>query len=705
MHLTSAAALCGILLGASSLIAGDARAIHVFGSDGPDDQRLRHSHDVDHPVIFTPDLFENPEQWRHRAVDLREQVLVAEGLWPLPERTPLHPVIHGRIDRDDYTIEKVFFASYPGHYVSGNLYRPKNRTGKLPVVLCPHGHWPGGRFFERTDKEARQQIEEGAERTMEGAKYPLQARCAMLARMGCIVFHYDMVGYADSTAIEHRQGFTDAQALLRLQSFMGLQTWNSIRSLDFVRSLPDVDADRIAVTGASGGGTQTFILCAIDDRPAVAFPAVMVGEEMQGGCICENAPLLRVGTNNTELAATFAPKPLGMSAANDWTRAMETDAYPKIQTIYGLFGAKKNVLGRHFSFEHNYNQVSREMMYNWFNDHLKLGWPRPVKEKPFEPAPRKELSVYDEQHPRPSDSADAATLRKYMTESSDGQLDELWKKDPDEYRRTVRTALGVMIHDRLPEPGDVVVSRSSGPRVLDGVVIETGALSRRGNDEAVPYASLVPQDWNGQVVLWVSPAGKSSLFEDAGNPSANARRLLDHKIAVASADLFLTGEYAANGGPHRPEMGKYENQNYAGFYYGYNRGELANQVHDLLTLIGFVRHWTGTQSVDLLAAGKSGTAALLSRSLAGDAIRRSAIDLAGFDFDQIRDPQDHMMLPGAIKYGGVCGFIPLCDSGQTLITGMKKSATPGRAARTRTVTLRDESLGTAEMLDWLVQPR
>jgi cephalosporin-C deacetylase-like acetyl esterase len=106
--------------------------------------------------------------------------------------------------------------------------------------------------------------------------------------MGCVVFFYDMVGVADSLPIGHRQGFLDVQAELRLQNFMGLQTFNSIRALDFLLSLPDVDPQRIGVTGASGGGTQTFILCAIDDRPAAAFPAVMVSTAMQGGCICEN---------------------------------------------------------------------------------------------------------------------------------------------------------------------------------------------------------------------------------------------------------------------------------------------------------------------------------------------------------------------------------------------------------------------------------
>ncbi|HXE51691.1 MAG TPA: hypothetical protein VN541_01705, partial [Tepidisphaeraceae bacterium] len=473
------------------------------------------------------------------------------------------------------------------------------------------------------------------------------------------------------------------------------------RALDFVSSLPNVDPSRIAVTGASGGGTQTFILFNVDPRPAIAFPAVMVGEEMQGGCVCENAPLLRIGTDNCELAATFAPKPLGMSAANDWTRAMETDTYPKIQTIYGFFSAKKNVLGKHFSFEHNYNQVSREMMYNWFNDHLKLGWPKPVKEKPFEPVAPRDLSVYDDQHPRPADTADATTLRKYMTAASDRQLEELWKSNPDEYRQTVREALKAMVHDQIPAAGEVVVSRTSGPQTMDGITIETGALSRRGADEAVPYVSLVPTDWNGKVVIWVSPEGKSELFGADGKPNQSVQNLLRQKTAVVSADLYLTGEYVSHSQPRRTDNGKYEGQNYAGFYYGYNRGTLANRVHDLLSLISLVRQWAGTQSVDLVATGKTATAALLARGLAGDAIHRGAIDLGGFDFDQVTDPLDPMMLPGALKYGDVCGFIPLCDAGQTLVSGVAKSAASDRTLGLKSVTVRNESAQPAELLNWL----
>jgi len=162
------------------------------------------------------------KEWEAEKQRVQEKVLVSQGLWPMPDKSkPLNAVIHGKIERDGYTIEKVFFASYPGHYVSGNLYRPTGKTGRLPAILSPHGHWANGRFYEASDKEVDAQMKSGGEKTKEGAKYPLQARCAQLARLGCVVFHYDMVGVADSKEIPHRQGFLDVEAELRLQNFMG----------------------------------------------------------------------------------------------------------------------------------------------------------------------------------------------------------------------------------------------------------------------------------------------------------------------------------------------------------------------------------------------------------------------------------------------------------------------------------------------------
>jgi dienelactone hydrolase len=624
----------------------------------PRDSRLGKPKTLNDYFPFTPPA--SKEAWAARRQQLREQVLVATGLWPLPPKTPLHAVIHGKIDRDDYTIEKVFFASYPGHYVSGNLYRPRGRTGKLPGVLSPHGHWANGRFYQATAKEVQKQLAQGAEKTAEGARYPLQARCAQLARMGCVVFHYDMVGRADSTQIAHTAGFLDPEAELRLQSFMGLQTWNSVRALDFLTSLPDVDPARIGVTGASGGGTQTFLLCAIDDRPAVAFPAVMVSTGMQGGCICENCSYLRVGTGNVELAALFAPKPLGMSGADDWTKEIETKGLPELKALYRLLGAEDKVMARaHTEFKHNYNQVSRELMYNWFNKHLKLGLPEPVVERPFVPVLPKELSVYDAQHPLPNDAVNAEGLRRYLTETSDKQIAALQPKDAaslGELRRVVGPALRVLVNDSLP-PGDQVERVAVLP--LQGNAQKL-YLSRKGKREAVPAVIVRGPNYDGTVVVWVHPGGVSSLWRDGkenGPLVPAAQALLDKKAAILAVDVFRTGAPAAT--PRPPVDPKF-----AGYTFGYNRPLLAERVHDILTAVAYARFAPKFKQVHLVGFDRAGPWVILARGLCGDAVARTAADMNHFRFDSVKTTDDEMMLPGALKYGGLGALAALAAPGE-----------------------------------------
>ncbi len=133
-----------------------------------------------------------------------------------------------------------------------------------------------------------------------------------------------------------------------------------------------------------------------------------------------------------------------MSGAKDWTVDIEKKGFPELQKLYKLYGAEDLVMARCFpQFGHNYNQVSREVMYNWFNKHLKLGLTEPVVEKPFVPVPPKELSVYTEDHPLPKDAVDAGRLRKLMAEASDKQITAFVPKDKkslDEYRRVFGTA-------------------------------------------------------------------------------------------------------------------------------------------------------------------------------------------------------------------------------------------------------------------------
>ena len=283
----------------------------------PADSRLDELKDLNGYFPFHPP--KSPEEWTLQSARIRHDLKVAVGLFPEPVRNPLNSVIHGRIDGGDFTAEKVYFETRPGYFLTGTLYRPKRITGKIPGVLCPHGHWNEARFYDCGETKAAQLIKQGAEKHIESARNHIQSRCVGLARLGCTVLQYDMIGYCDNDQIsyelahrfskqrpemisEKNWGLYSPQAESHLQSIMMLQTWNSIRAIDFLQSLPEVDPGRIAVTGASGGGTQTFALSALDPRVAVSMPAVMVGTAMQGGCTCENASLMRINDGNVAFA-------------------------------------------------------------------------------------------------------------------------------------------------------------------------------------------------------------------------------------------------------------------------------------------------------------------------------------------------------------------------------------------------------------------
>lgn len=619
----------------------------------PNDARLK-PFDLDHPYSFAAD-FSTREAWEKRAAELRTQLLVALGLFPLPDKSPLNAVVHGKIDKGDYTIEKVYFASMPGHYVCGNLYRPKNVKGKIPVVLNPHGHFAEGRFTRESEATVKRDLASKGEEYENGARYPLQAAAVGICRLGCIVFHYDMVGYADTTQpIPHRVGFNALQAELRLQSFLGLQTWNSIRALDFVCDLPDVDTARIGVTGASGGGTQTFLLCALDPRPTVSFPAVMVSANMQGGCICENASLLRVGTNNVEIAALFAPKPQAMTGADDWTKDIETRGLPELKKIYSLYGAADKVYARYRSFPHNYNQVSRELIYTWFNEHLKLGNTGSLKEKPFEPVNPKELSVFDAEHPRPKDWLPAERLQQTMSAASDTQLDTLKKNSPSEYAALQRAALTAICGTSYPEPGSTKATQISFDQ-MEGYSIWKGTQTRKGSGDELPTIAIVPpQDkLSGVAIVWADAKGKAGLFTEDGKLIPAVQKHIESGNAVVGVDVFLTGEWNLPGKPTPVPMvpQKYHKDvPFLGYWLGYNRSIPAQRAHDLLTTIAHLKQRKDVKEVWLMDAGNASPWANIAAMLAGDKLAKATLHSQDIDFTRVNSPEHAMLLPGGLKY-------------------------------------------------------
>lgn len=632
----------------------------------PADRRLAPPKDLDGYFPFSVPA--TREAWEQRAAVVRRQILVSQGLWPMPTRGALNPVIHGKVDRGEYTVEKVYFESFPGFHVTGNLYRPKNVTGRVPGVLFAHGHWTDARLAESSEAELRQEIATGQERFEEGGRSRFQSMCVQLARMGCVVWQWDMLGNADSQqlsmALVHgfaRQrpemnqpgdwGLFSPQAETRLQSVMGLQSLNSVRSLDFLLSLPEVDPERIAMTGASGGGTQTMILAAIDPRVKVSFPAVMVSTAMQGGCTCENASLLRVGTGNVEFAALFAPGPQGMTTANDWTKEMATKGFPELKQLYALLGAADRVtLHRGEHFPHNYNAVSRSAFYGVLNRYFRLGQREPVIERDYQRLTKSELSVYDDAHPRPSggETFERRLLRE-LDRDAMVQLAEANKTESGR-RSTVRPAIETVLGRTLAEVG-AVDWEMTAKNDRGGHLEMVGLLLSRARGEAVPAVFLHPKTWNGTTVIMPTPSGKSGLFLEDGGPIPAVKRHLEDGATVVGVDLLYQGEFLADGVSLERTPRVKNPREAAAYTFGYNHSVFQQRVHDLLTAISFVKHHERASRRIVLApltgAGHWGACA---QFLAEGVVDAAPIDAGAFRFANVRDLHSPDFTPGGAKY-------------------------------------------------------
>lgn len=649
----------------------------------PNDARLEPLKDLDGYFPFTPPR--SKADWEKRAERVRRQILISQGLWPMPTKTPLNVVIHGKIDQPEYTVEKVYFESAPGFFVTGNLYRPKNITGKLPAVLFAHGHWSDARLSFSSDTELRREIAEGEERFEQGGRSRFQSMCVQLARMGCVVWQWDMLGNSDAQQLSaqlvhgfkkqrpemnttENWGLYSPQAEAHLQSVMGLQTWNSIRSLDFLLSLPEVDPKRIAVTGASGGGTQSMLLGAVDPRVALSFPAVMVSTAMQGGCTCENSSLLRVNTGNIEFAALFAPKPQGMTTANDWTKEMSTKGFPELKQLYTMLGAPNNVMlkrGEHFP--HNYNAVSRNAFYTWLNRHFKLGHKEPVIERDYEVLTREQLTVWNEQHPAPraADPDFERKLLRHFHNDSEQQL-SAEQASPDRFRKTYREAFDVVLDGGLAEVGEVEWTESQ--KSDRGSWIEaTGLLRNKAYREELPAIVLTPKQQNGHKVIWLSDEGKSALYTADGSLQPDVAKLLNSGATVIGMDLFYQGEFLADGKP-LARTPRVKNPREAGAYtFGYNHALFVHRVHDVLSMVKFSKQTPGQVSVVGLADAGPWVAA--ARAQCGDAIDQAVIDTGAFRFGQVLDLHDPNFLPGGAKYGDIPALIALGAPARAWVAG------------------------------------
>jgi dienelactone hydrolase len=623
------------------------------------------------------------DEWKQRAEFLRRQILFAAGLLPMPRKTPLNPQVFGKIERDGYSIEKVLLETYPGFYLGGNLYRPLGKPGPHAAIVSPHGHWSYGRL-------ENQQL---------GS---IPARGINLARQGYVVFTYDMVGYNDTRQAPH--GFGGAREEVWGFGLLGLQLWNSIRAVDFLSSLSDVDPSRLAATGASGGGTQTFLLSAVDDRIRFAAPVNMVSGIMQGGSACENAPLLRIDTSNVEIAALTAPRPMLMvSTSGDWTRNTPTEEFPAVRSIYRLLDAESQVENTHFDSPHNYHQGSREAVYRFFGKKI-LGIDDPAQfaEKRYsvEPLPDM-LSLYGRS--LPNNAIQLAELIEQRINESKQQIDAMKPRDGTRLRQAqefFRESLRLATMAALPAPDDLV-SEPVGP-LPNG---ESLVIGRRDKGDRIPVVILRPKKENPAVAptLLVHPEGTAWALSSAESLDGLVNQLLKRGGVVMAIDVFQTGRARA------PRDIAAAGPSAERHFTAYNRTDDANRIQDVLTALAYWRTRAPAPTVNLLGMGIGGVWSLFARALA-DADVRLLADMAQFDPTSDAEFEKRLFIPGIRRAGDFLAAGALQSPGKILLHNLSPAfpsdwyqASFEAAGSPELLDLRLTQLGDADLLE-LIAP-
>ncbi len=469
---------------------------------------------------------DSAEAWAARRKELRDRLLPSLGLDPLPERTPLNAQSAGTLDDPDYTLEKIVYEAWPGIPVSAHLYLPKNTARPMPCVLHVLGHWYGG----KTEKDPR-------------------AFCIGMARHGVAVLSFDPIGQGERFARgEHGHRFP----LLAGLSQEGFMVWESMRAVDYLAARPEIDAARIGITGASGGGLNTVFTAAVDDRFAAVAPVcypttwksfldVMSGQNWNGGVdLCNQVPNCIRDSSLADLMACVAPRPqMEISAVRDADfqidGARETAA--RVKSIYALT-APDNFSFVEIDDVHGYSQPMREAAYGFFLKALAgKGDGAPVPEAPAEVGTKDDPNLRCFPNGRQLTGPLLEKLVNRMlpaqpefTTPQEGPGLDAWK-----------AALAARIRSvcAVPPAGTVEPDEFGSARTDSLKLHRTDLSPEKGI--TVPVLSAAKEDIpDGPAVLIVSPRSKLLTLD-----SPFARRLLAKGLRLCAADLRGTGESAA----------------------------------------------------------------------------------------------------------------------------------------------------------------
>ena len=467
---------------------------------------------------------ETAEDWDRHAAFIRNSMAAWTG--PLPERTPLRAHITGRINRDQYTLEKILFESRPNFLVSANLYLPKDYSSPRPAVLNVIGHSPAGKATEKVQRRAIAQV-----------------------RKGFVALVVDCIGQGERQVAEYAHvhsppgnvhQIVGTQAFIAGTHVFNFMVWDTIRAVDYLVSRPEVDPERIACTGCSGGGMMTTYVLAFEPRITVAVPAC-------NPCTWSHRVHANLSTDHEQVffgafAAGIdprgdplfcqAPKPLLINATSDDNLNPPAGVWELSTWLYKAYSAH----GRPHKFQtsmvkapHDYNKQQREVAYAWM-----LQWAggdaSDFREEDF--AVEKEAdtwcttsgNVYREPRSRSPHDLVLEHLETHRPRQ---------EKTASGLRACVKNVLALKDSVRAPQT-EVGTSRLAAGLKLTPVTIEPE------NGIVLPAVWIESPEGRagGPVIIYLNDKGKSALVAE----KVVVQALLERGFRIFAVDLRGTGE-------------------------------------------------------------------------------------------------------------------------------------------------------------------
>lgn len=608
------------------------------------------------------------KEWEARKESLRRQLLNAWGGFP-DHPCPLNPQKLGEIKRDGYTVERLIFQTFPGVWMTANAYVPEG-TGRRPAILVVHGHWRMGKV-EPT----------------------VQMRCIGAVKLGYFVLVVDAFGAGErgvgKALGEYHGEFTAATLFPVGRPLSGLQVYENMRAVDYLLTRPEVDPQRIGITGASGGGNQSMYAGGWDDRHRAVVPVCSVGNYRAylgvACCMCEVVPGALRFTEEGDVLGLAAPRALMVvSATQDGVQFSVPEAKKSLaraEAIYQLYDRPLNVRHTIVEGSHGYSQPMREAMYGWMTFHLK-------GEGDAKPIPEPKIQTEDPQTLRcfPNDSRpdDYVTIPRFAAREAKRLLDHLNK---------VQASLSAeALQADLQKRREALVKEIFGG--FPDIKPKMGLWVKRGtvNTTTIEPEPGLALQFSSRTDANVSRKEDQPfyLILSLDGPDSPSRQGLE-RAALAQGGVALTYELRATGRlePERNRVGKAPDHNVAQWALWIGRPLLGQWVFDIRQLLDAHEN-AGTLPKNLIVIGEgpAGVVALAAAAVDPRIKKVAAVNTLASYVTDVPYVNQRMGIipPGILKYvGDIPHLAAMAHAKTVLIAG---------GVRGDGMTLTDEELQT-----------